>query len=267
LRRAAELDPENPELLAAVAFAEVMSARMSQALKRGASDASPDKAWDILSADQAKSVHGKMDRLTKLMELPSKEKAASAAMFLGLLQLVVVEDELGAEVSLRRAVTLNPSNQKAQEALLLTFATEERYEKMAEAGEAMVKAIDTSRSHLCLAKAYEKLNRWDKVTEEAQAAVKAAPDDITAKLALACALLRLNDENLEHASAGLLESGNVDIKQAEADLRVHGLFFCGLYMALEGQADQARPFLEQALHLQPDHEGAKKALAIIDSWK
>ena len=266
-RRAADLSPEDPSLVAAVAFAEALGAVMSRSIKQNGSPHTPDKPWDALTVDQAKSVQERMRQLTALAEGPAKEKAARAAMFLGLLQSVIMDDELGAEARLRSAVTLNPRDPQAWQALIVSLSKDDHYEKMIEAGEAFVKAIDSPRSHLCLAKAHEKLNHWGKVLEQAQAAMQAVPDNLTAKLAVTAALIRVNDKNLPQPSSVLLETGNEDFKQADGALRAHALFLCGLVLALDDNAEQARPLLQQALRLQPNHEGAKQALAIIESWR
>ncbi len=265
--RAAELTPEDPSLQAAVAFAEALGAVMSQDLKQSGPRHSPDKPWDALTPDQAKSVQERMRQLSVLADGPSKEKAARAAMFLGLLQSVLLQNDEGAETRLRRAVALNPKDPQAWEALMVTLGTDDHYEKMIEVGEALVKAIDSPRSHLCLAKAQEKLNHWDKVLEQARLAKQAAPDDLTAKLAVTSALIRVNDKNLPPPSAILLEAGNEDFRQADPALRAHAVFLCGLVLALDDNADQARPLFQQALRLKPDLEEAKKALVIVESWK
>ena len=266
LHRAAELAPEDPGLLAAVAFAEAMGAVMTLAVQHRL-DHRPDKPWDALGADQTKSVQERMRQLAKLMESPSKEKAASASMFLGLLQLLVMNDESGAEARLRTAVALNPKSQQGWEALILTLGQEDRYEEMVKAGESLVRAIDSSRSHLCLAKSYEKLNHWNLVLEQARVAAKESPEDPTAKLAVVSALIRQNEKNVQEASPLLLGPGTEDFKQADPALRAHAVFLCGVLLALDDKGEQARPLLQQTLKLDPNHEGAKKALAIVESWK
>jgi tetratricopeptide (TPR) repeat protein len=265
LRRAAELQPRDASLVAAVAFGEVLCATMSNMVKKGGRVEQTDKAWDLLAPDQAKSVRENLNRLAELMKGPEKEKASSAAKYLGLLQFTVMGDEGGGEQSLRTAVSLNPKSQEAWEALMLTAGKDNNYERMVEVAEEMVRAIDSSLSHLCLAKAHEKLNHWDKVLEQVQAAVKVAPNDLTAKVAVASTLLRLNQSKNE--SVKPLELRSDEFQQADLNLRVHILFVSGLELALDDKAEQARSLFQQALQFEADHEGAKRALTIIDSWK
>jgi tetratricopeptide (TPR) repeat protein len=267
LRRAAELDSENPSLVAAVAFAEAMGGALAQAIKKGGSGSTLDRLWDALTADQAQSVQAKMNRLAQLAESPSPKQAASALMFLGVLHSLVMGDQAAAEVRLRRAVALDPRNQQAWEALMVTLNEENRYEEMVKVGESLVKAIDSPRSHLCLAKAHEKLSHWDKVLEQAQVAVKESPNDLTAKLAMASAQIRLSDKDLQQAGVALLKVRIDDFKEADTAVRTHGVFLCGLFLALDDQPEQARPLFQQVLKLEPNHDEAKKALAIVESWK
>ena len=267
LHRAAQLAPDDPSLQAAVAFAEAMGAVMSQALLQHRPDQPHDHPWDALTPDQAGSVQQRIRRLAALADNPAPDIAAPAAMFLGLLQSVLLEDQSAAVANLRRAVTLNPKLQPAWEALIATLGQDDRFEQMLQAAESQLRAIDSPRTHLCLAKAHEKLNHWDKVLEQSQLALRESPNDLTAKLAVASAALRLNLKNLRQASSILFEPGAGDFSQADPPLRAHALFLCALTLALDDQPDHARPLLQQVLRLQPSHDDAKKALAIIESWK
>lgn len=266
LRRATELAPDDARLLGTVALFEVFSTVFQR--KGNTLPQLPDLAriWDSLPDDTAKSVRTKLDRLTELAQSPSPIKAAEAAESLGLLKMMIAGDPRSAEVNLRRAVALNPKRDHAWDALALTLAMQSRPDDLLAVCEARLKVRATARNHFFVSKAYEKLNRWDRVLEHARTAVKFDPASFLARSSLAVALLHRGSEADVREAAENLNRATGSITQASDEQKMHLKFTAGAALALGGEAAEARKLFTALLAADKDNEDAKAALGIVGKW-
>jgi tetratricopeptide (TPR) repeat protein len=114
------------------------------------------------------------------------------------------------------------------------------------------------------------LNRIDRAEEQVQAALKLAPGDFTADLALAVLLLKRNDE------AALSQAGELLTQMGDGLLFIAGMgespsrqqwmdytLIRGIYRALTGELAEARQDIDLVLRLDPNNEAAKEALEAL----
>ncbi len=165
--------------------------------------------WDTLSEETRRPVQEAIRPLEHLAEsaATSKDTAAKASEAAGFIW-IILGNWKAAEPPLRRAVALDPHRVDAWDALAGVMLQGERYADLTTLLEARVKVSDTARSHLLLAKTYDKVNQPEKAAAQVQAALKINPEDFTANMAQAALLLQRSDSpaNLTEAGTQLVKS-------------------------------------------------------------
>jgi tetratricopeptide (TPR) repeat protein len=174
-------------------------------------------------------------------------------------------DSTGAETSLRRALTLDPSREQAWDMLTSLTAEAKRYEDLVSLCEERLKRKDIARTRLLLAYTYEKLNRLDQAEEQVQAALKLEPEDFTANLALAVLLLKRSDDVAVLSRAGeLLNKAGEIIRESPTPVQWMDYSTTGgIYLALRGSLEEARQQLKRVLEYDLHNEAAREALEAL----
>ncbi len=216
-----------------------------------------------------RSVRSAMTRLEDLGQEPDNSAAAGALEVLGILQGPLLQETNRSVASLRHALALDPSRERAWELLTLTLARTERYDELLSLCEDHLKQTSTPRAHLLLAKAYEKLKQWDYAEQEVLAAVKLAPDDFTANLSLAALLIKRSQDagTLAQANSVLGHCDQLLPKMPPAQrtrqLVIDFTLTRSICLALGDDVESARKWVKTVLDADGGNEMAREILAAI----
>ena len=98
-----------------------------------------------------------------------------------------------------------------------------------------------------------------------RAALKLAPDDATASVALAVVMLRQGDDQDRLVEAGrrLVRAGELLSSSGSYEQQADYLVVSALYFALNGEPQKAREQLQQVLERNPDSRAAAEALEAL----
>ena len=220
--------------------------------------------WETLTEETRRPVQEAMRPLEHLAESAetNKETAAQASEAVGCIW-IILGNWKAVEAPLRRAVALDPRRADAWDALTGVMIQGERYAELTSLLEARVKALDTARSHLLLAKAYDKVNQPEKAAAQVQAALKLSPEDFTANMAQAALLLRRSDAPLAEAGTQLVKIGDLYRKAPTPESWTSYTLLLSIYSGLTGDELQARQHLNELLQSDKANEMAKQALAAL----
>ena len=222
--------------------------------------------WDTLTQETQRPVQEAMRPLEQLSESAeaNKETAAKASEAEGLIWMIAGNLK-AAEPALRRAVALDPHRADAWDTLTGIMLQGKRYAELTSLLEARVKASDTVRNHLLLAKAYDKANQPDKVAPQIQAALKVNPEDFDANLAQAALLLQRSADPalLTEAGKQLVKIGDLYRKSPTPDHWSSYTILLSIYSGLTGSEGEARQHLNEVLRADKDNEAAKQAMTAL----
>ena len=177
LQHASRLAPEDYRLTGATVLFEIYAVSAN----KGRVDWE-HLSWNSLPGKSQASIRESLARLENLTQSPDPQMAAGALEALGILEGPILHEADGCITSLQRAVALEPSRQQAWEVLVATLAESGRFNELLAVCEDQVKHDDSTRAHLLLAKAHEKLQQWDACEDEARVAVGNDPNDVLADL-------------------------------------------------------------------------------------
>ena len=149
-----------------------------------------DFSWNSLPDKSQRSIRDALTRLENLSDNPDVKIAAGALEILAVLHGPVFRESSKSLADLHRAVALDPSREHAWELMASTVAQSGHYDDLLTLSEDRLRRNDTTRNRIILAKAYEKLKRWDDAEEEIQFAIKDSPDDFVLNLGLGALLLK-----------------------------------------------------------------------------
>lgn len=265
LRMAMSLSPKDPKAVGTAVMFELLLA----AVDRGATHLeafAEGEGWDSLPDATRQSLRESMARLEEMSQTGEAGPAAAALEMLGTLQCFVVRDVRGAESSLRRAVDLDPKRNQAWESLVYLLASNKRSEDLLVVCEARLKTEESAHARLLLAKAYEQLERWDRLLDTAETLQRRYPEDFNANLALAAALLRRppDDAALSRSAHAIAKAEKLLGTSPTADQVVNLLVLRGVLLGLAGQTEAARSSFKQLLEIEKDNADAREALEILE---
>ena len=260
LREAARLAPNDLNSVGLSAMFGITAFKAQQ-------DAAGRTDWSALPEEARRPAEEAMRPLEALARSAGtdQETAAKASEADGLLWLFV-GNQVAAEPSLRRAVSLDPRRESAWDGLTMLLVGARDYQGAASLLEARVKVLDTARGHLLLAKIYDKTGQPEKEASQVQAALAADPDDLTANIAQAALLLRHGDDaaTLEQARKQIVATDVLYRKATRSqEAWKDQTLLASIYNALTGDAASAREKLAQILSFDKDYEPAKAALAAM----
>jgi tetratricopeptide (TPR) repeat protein len=264
LQHAARLSPEDYQLIGATALFEIYS--ITDRKVRAATPFS----WDSLPEKTQASLRGAVTRLENLAQSPNPRTAAGALEVLGILEGPVLHEPNRCIASLRQALAIQPTREHAWEVLVATLAQGRRYDELLATCENQVKQTNSARTHLLLAKAYEKLKQWDDSEVAARMAASEDGDDFSADLSLAALLLKRSgddDSALSEADEWLKRSEAVLNRTPPAlrgrDQVIDLTLTRGIYYALTGEMDTAREFVKTVIQRDKDNKFAHDILSAM----
>lgn len=266
LQHASRLDPKNYRLLGNTILYEIYTAcaRKGQINWR-------EFSWNSLPDKSQRSIREELARLQSLAEYPDPQIAAGALEILGVIQGPVLHESRTSLADLRRAVALDPSREESWELIASSLAGSQRYEELLSLAEDRIQHNDSTRNRIILAKAYEKLKRWDDAEEEVEFALKDSPDDFTLNLALGALLLKRSQEDpsLLSDADGWLAHAQELLKKMPTTDRTHQQIVeltltRSIYFALTDEVETARLWAKSVLDQDKDNKMAQEILSAMD---
>jgi tetratricopeptide (TPR) repeat protein len=197
LHRAAELTSENCSYLEIAVFSKVLLAMPRDGLmdtKTGKIEGCNFKpgTWPEETHQYIREIQ---TRLETISQSPDSKLAAIAMESLGFNYMLLGNSEASV-AALRRAVALDPTCDAAWDLLVGSLVKSASTEDLAAVCQQRLTYKDSARNHLYLARVYLHQQKWDKVGEQAEAALKIEPDNYVAHMDLmALTLKQINDTN------------------------------------------------------------------------
>jgi tetratricopeptide (TPR) repeat protein len=267
LQRASALDANNYRLIGNIILYEIYtsSARKGQVNWR-------DFSWSSLPDKSQRSIREKITRLEDLGENPDPQIAAGALEVLGIIQGPVLHEIGKCLGDLHRAVALDPSRDQAWELIAATIAQTGHYDDLLSLAENRIRENDSPRNRVILAKAYEKLKRWDAAEDEIQFAIKDSPDDFTLNLGLGALLLKRSQDDdpstLSDADGWLARAQEI-LKKMPPNERTHQQIVeltltRSIFFALSDEVETARLWVRAVLDQDKDNKMAQEILSAMD---
>lgn len=265
LQQASRLSTKDYRLIGNVALFEIYSVNA----RNGKRSLGAGFDWTTLPDASQRSIRRDMTQLEDLAADPDPKLAAGALEVLSILQGPVLHETSSRVANLRRALALDPSREQVWEMLAGTLARAERYEELLSVCETHLKQKDSARSHILLAKAYERLKQWDNAEEQVAAALRQAPNDFTANLSLAALLVKRSDDPsvLGEANGWLSRCDQIlagmPTAQRPRQLVIDFTLTRGIYYALADDIEAARRWVKTVIDSDRENELAKDILAAM----
>jgi tetratricopeptide (TPR) repeat protein len=259
-RKLAQLRPSDYRAIGLAAASQIVTAMLREPSLLPGSGGVLEK----LPEDLRRTIAADVGRLEELAQNPDRVVSAGSSETLGVVYLLLGEDARSAE-HFRRAVTLDPSRQKAWDMLQGLLFRADKYEDALAVSLERLKQRESVWSHFLVAQAYEYLNRFHEAEEQLRAALRLDEKDLLATLGLAALLLRRadNERVLAEADEFLGKGRHLMLEQATDGQRQDYQVTRGIYQALTGDTAAARVAFEAVLLDAPDHAMAKKALQAL----
>jgi tetratricopeptide (TPR) repeat protein len=265
LQHAARLSPDDYQLIGATALFEIYT------ITDRKGQAAVPFSWDALPEKTQESLRDAMTRLENLAQNGNPRTAAGALEVLGILEGPVLHEPNRCIASLRHALAIQPSREHAWEVLVATLAQGRRYDELLVVCEQQIRQTNSARTHLLLAKAYEKLRQWDDSEVAARLAASEDGDEFSADLSLAALLLKRSgdddtalpeaDEWLKRSEAALNKTPPLlRSREQVIDLTLTR----GIYYALTDEMDTARKFVKTVIERDKDNKFAREILSAMD---
>jgi tetratricopeptide (TPR) repeat protein len=266
LQQASRLSPKDYRLIGTVVLFEVYGVNA----RTGRKDGSQGFDWATLPDACQRSLRASITRLEDLTQDPDAKVAGGASEVLGILQGPLLHETNSRLDNLRRALALDPSREPVWEMMAGTLARAERYDDLLSLCEARLKQKDSARSHMLLAKAHERLHQWDDAEDQVAEAVKQAPNDLTANLALAALLLkRSQDPDVLGEANGWLARceqliAALPAQQKSRQLIIDFTLTRSIYLALTDDLESARRWARTVIDSDKENEMAREILAAME---
>lgn len=262
-QEASRLKPDDFGAIAGLAIFECHA----DAAQKGKAGFTREFSLNLLSEKSRQSVRELMTRLENLEQSQDPQLASGALEALGMFQGPILRDFRGSAVSLRRAVSLDPSREQSWDMLTSTLAKTENYDELLSVCEERARKKDSAHARLLLAKAYEKLKQWDNAEEQVLGALNLDPNDFTANLAMGVLLIKRsqNASVLADADGWLVRAeqfyGKLPDKsrQQSVDLTLTR----SIYLALTDNVETARTWVKHIIESDKNNEFAREVLAAM----
>jgi tetratricopeptide (TPR) repeat protein len=219
-----------------------------------------------LPPDRRDKVTNGLARLSKCAGNPDHAISASVQVALASVYFIL-SDVHDSSQAAAKAVSLDPSNDQAGQALVATYLVEKRYPELATILQEQIKHRDSPYKRICLARVYQALGNIPAVTEQVVTGQKNFPEDLLLNLALVDGFMKSKaPEALTLAGQVISYTQMLYDRLTEQEKKANEANFDvtrGIYFALTGKIDVARLALERVLNDDPDNDDAKEALDAI----
>lgn len=265
LKQASRLRPNDFALMGNVALFEIYTINSREGRMNWA-----DFSLNSLPEQTQRSIRGLEARLESLGQDPDPRTASGALEVLGILQGPVLREPGNCIATLRRAVAIDPSCEQAWDILAANLARSRRFDELVAICEDRVRRQESARSHLMLAKAFEKTRQWEASENEILETLRLEPNNFTANLAEAALILRRNpdDNGLTDANNWLSRSerllGDVPLGQRNQLSIIELTLTRSIYFALTDQLDEARQWANAVIRQDKNNPVAQEILTAMD---
>ena len=167
------------------------------------------------------------------------------------------------ETLMRLAISLDPTNAAANEGLSGTLLLGNRYDDFAKLQEARLKYEDTPTQRVTAAKAFGKIDDYKGAQRHISAALKLDPNDFLANLSQAALLLRRDDKAATAQAGAILDKWKDAPQTKQGDGALDYNLLRGIYLGLNGKADEARELIGAIVEADPENETFAQALAAL----
>ena len=251
LRALGKMRPEDPKVLECMLIAGFCSFLLY---------GSPDIAT---LDDEKKEIQALSKALEKTVEGASADVAARVLELIGLVEITVFEDrDRGAEYA-RRALALDPTREKSIDLLLVSLGIDHKFAEVVKACDEALRRKESLRLRLVKAIAHDRLDQLREAEEEVRAALKIAPDDFRANLALSVLLLKKGDDEVLGAKVQIDRARKLLGEDPSPDDRVAFEYVYGAFAAVVGSKDTAKEYLRRVLDADKTNQQAADLLRII----
>jgi tetratricopeptide (TPR) repeat protein len=264
-QRASRLSPGDYRLMGAAALFEIYTVSSRDGRVKW-----EEVSWNSLPDKSQRSLHDVITRLENLGQSPEPRVAAGALELLGILQGPVLHEPQRAIANFRRALALDPSREQAWEMLSATLARGGRYQEMLAVCEDRVRLKKSVRSHVLLAKAFERLGQWEDCEENVMAALSDGPNEFALNLAYAALILRRSHDATMLAEANdwltraeLLASKATSSQRSRQQI-IDLALTRSIYFALTDELDAARQWANAVINQDKENKLAREILAAMD---
>ena len=129
-----------------------------------------------------------------------------------------------------------------------------------------MKAEESARARLFLAKSHEMRSDWNRVFETTETLERRYPEDVYANLAAAAAILHTtrDEAGLRRAAQSIAKAEKLLGAAPARDEVVNLLFLRGLLFALADATEPSLHQLRQIKQIDPHFEGIEEALEIVE---
>lgn len=206
--------------------------------------------------------------LESLSQSADKVNAASAFQYLGMIKMFL-KDNPGAKAEFRHSVTLEPANEGAWDLLLAVMEDAASPDELVDVCKARLKNMNSAQSHLLLAKALIKQNKFGDADNQLQQASELEPDSALPYLIAAASEIKSADERNLSAAADQMNRakdrlGKMHDSEKKRELvRAYALDTVILCAILD-QPAEAKDGLRQYLARYPDDQTAKDIMIAIE---
>lgn len=265
LQKAAAIETKDYQLTGAAAYFEMVNQMLQGNFTNGFK-------LDLLPVKSRQTIQTSMTRLENLAQGSDTKVAAGALENLGFLY-VFLKDESRAVDCLRRAVALDPTREQSWNGLLGLLAGTATPSELLAICQSRLKAKDSARNHLVLAKQFAKMGKWSEACEQANTVGKLETNNVIAPLMLAAVALKQSaDTNqLSVATDNLRRTAELLQKMPDSEEKLAHwrelLLNLAIATNLEGSADSleySRRCLRAVLSSNPDDEDARNILSALN---
>jgi tetratricopeptide (TPR) repeat protein len=260
LWQTARLLPDNPDVLSLAAGWEIMSYVIYNGVQH------PEATiWGQLPDKSKQLVTDAMKRLQTIANGADRSKAAAALEALGTIEEVFQNDNVAAERSLRRAVTLDPSRDQAWDLLMLATASLGHTNDTLAVCEQRLQINDCVRNRFLLARACVKFNQTAKGEEQLQVILKQDPNNFLANLSWAAVLLRQGDDaaTLGRAHELIGKAIQTALASTNAQEFAEAATTAAIGAGLAGNSEAAKRSVAEALKADPDNKQAAEVSKVL----
>jgi tetratricopeptide (TPR) repeat protein len=229
--------------------------------------------FDTLPATTRKSIRTAVTQLEDLTSDPDAKIAAGALETLAFVRMLINmdPDSEAMKSDLRQALVIDPSREKAWEALFALSTSSQSSEELVKMCESRLRYTNSARVHLFLARMLVKQEKWDRATQQADLVLRSQPDNVDGHLMLAALAIR-QSTNVDFLSlatnhlaiaAGTLKT--MPDGEQKLDKRREMILNTAIVLGLTDNTVDAKDFLNEILRRNPDDEAAKEILNALGS--
>lgn len=256
LQKAAELSPNDPRTVGIAALFELFSVHFSETgLEKGL----PEKT--------KKSLIRAMTQLEAIARQNKKATRADAFYLQALFHMFTTQDTARCETLLRQAVKADPTHNQSWDLLMSVFYLAKELEKQVEVSEARLKHQDTPHTRFLAAVANFSVKKYDRTEIHLNAGLKQDPENVINLMGLAAVLITRSDQPGNMARLKPLMKRIETLMAKNDDYIEFTIQFEGqraAYLALTGNADEARKILRSLVKDDSDNVEAK---ALLDALR